>query len=57
MIELVSEAGNWALICFLLFVFIATAGHLMGLIVLPRAWKISGVVLVAFTFLDWVLAR
>ena len=33
----------------------------MGLIVLSRAWKISGVVLaavlVAFTILDWVLAR
>ena len=61
MAELLSEVGHWALISFLLFVFIATAGHLMGLIVLSRAWKISGVVLaavlVAFTILDWVLAR
>lgn len=44
---LLSEIGHWALIAFLMFVFIATAGHLMGLIVLSRAWKIGGTVLAA----------
>ena len=56
-----AEAGHGTLIAFLLGAFIATAGHLMGLIVLSRAWKIAGLLLAAamvvLTILEWVLAR
>ncbi|TWA99176.1 hypothetical protein [Bradyrhizobium stylosanthis] len=47
MLELLGEAGHWSLVAALMTGFIAMAGHLTGLIVLPRAWKVVGLVVLA----------
>jgi hypothetical protein len=53
--DLLAEIGHWALIALLMVAFIATAGHLMGLVVLSRAWKIAGALLAAALVLLTVL--
>jgi hypothetical protein len=47
MASIASQLAHWLLIAALMFGFIATAGHLMGLIIVTRSWNIGGVVGVA----------
>ena len=54
--DIVQFVAHWALMGILMFFFIGTVAYLMGLIVVPRRWKIAALVLSGFLLLTTVLA-
>jgi hypothetical protein len=47
MSDILQFVAHWSLIAVLTFFFIGTVAYLMGLIVVPRKWKVAALVLLA----------